>query len=79
MRKPLLEQKDVLNPEEAIAYFGFSRRKFYRFLKDGKCKKYTALYGSRRLILRDEFEKYLEENPEVKEGLLNGGKTKDTA
>lgn len=79
MRKPLLEQKDVLNPEEAIAYFGFSRRKFYRFLKDGKCKKHTALYGSRRLILRAEFEKYLEENPEVKEGLLNGGKTKDTA
>ncbi len=79
MRKPALAQKDVLNPEEAIEYFGFSRRKFNRFLKDGKCKKYTALYGKRRLILRGELEKYLEENPEVKEGLLNGGKTKDTA
>lgn len=79
MRKPSFEQKDVLNPEEAIAYFGFSRRKFQRFLKDGKCKKYTALYGRRRLILRSEFEKYLEENPEVKEGLLNGRKTKNKA
>lgn len=79
MRKPSLAQKDVLNPEEAIEYFGFSRRKFNRFLKDGKCKKYTALYGRRRLILRSEFEKYLEENPEVKEGLLNGGKSKVTA
>lgn len=79
MKKPPLAQKDVLNPEEAIAYFGFSRRKFNRFLKDGKCKKYTALYGKRRLILRSEFEKFLEENPEVKEGLLNGRKTKNTA
>ena len=45
-------------------------------LREGKFKKYTALYGRRRLILRREFEKYLEENPEVKEGLLNGGKSK---
>lgn len=79
MRKPSLAQKDVLNPEEAIVYFGFSRRKFNRFSKEGKCKKYTALYEKRRLILRGEFEKYLEENPEVKEGLLNGGKSKVTA
>ena len=79
MRKPSPSQKDVLNPSEAAAYFGFSRRKFFQFLKDGKCKKYTALYGRRRLILRSAFEKYLEENPEVKEGLLNGRKTKDTA
>lgn len=79
MRKPSLAQKDVLNPEEAIEYFGFSRRKFFGFLRDGKGKKYTALYGRRRLILRSEFEKYLEENPEVREGLLNGGKTKATA
>ena len=26
MRKPSLAQKDVLNPEEAIEYFGFGRR-----------------------------------------------------
>ena len=48
-------------------------------LREGKFQKYTALYGRRRLILRREFEKYLEENPEVKEGLLNGGKSKVTA
>ena len=64
---------------EAVQYFGFSRRKFFGLLRDGKFKKYTALYGRRRLILRSEFEKYLEENPEVKEGLLNGGKNKVTA
>lgn len=79
MRKPQLAQKDVLNLEEAVQYFGFSRRKFFGMLRDGKFKMYTALYGRRRLILRREFEKYLEENPEVKEGLLNGGKSKVTA
>lgn len=79
MKKPQLAEKDVLNPEEAITYFGFSRRKFYKFLKEGKCKKYMALYGKRRLILRSEFEKYLEKNPDVREELLNGGKTENTA
>lgn len=79
MKKPSPELKNVLNPEEAVQYFGFSRRKFFRMLREGKFKKYTALYGRRRLILRREFEKYLEENSEVKEGLLNGGKSKVTA
>lgn len=79
MRKPQLAQKDVLNQEEAVQYFGFSRRKFFGMLREGKFKKYTALYGRRRLILWREFEKYLEKNPEVKEGLLNGGKNKVTA
>ena len=73
MKKPSPELKDVLNPEEAVQYFGFSRRKFFGMLRKGKFQKYTALYGRR------EFEKYLEENPEVKEGLLNGGKSKVTA
>ena len=39
MKKPPLGEKNVLNPEEAITYFGFSRRKFYRFLNEGKCKR----------------------------------------
>lgn len=36
MKKPILEQKDFLNPEETIRLFNLSRRKFYRFLKDEK-------------------------------------------
>lgn len=79
MKKPSPELKDVLNLEEVVQYFGFSRRKFFGMLREGKFKKYTALYGRRRLILRRKFEKYLEENPEEKEGLLNGGKSKVTA
>ena len=79
MKKPLLGEKDVLNPLEAIEYFGFSRRKFFRFVKEGKCKGFMALYGNRKLILRAEFEKYLDDNPDVREGLLNGRKAKVTA
>lgn len=72
MKKPILEQKDILNPEEAIACFGLSRRKLNRLLNDGKKHTFTALYGSRKLIIRTEFEKYLEQNPGVKEELKNG-------
>ena len=43
MKKPSPEQKDVLNPEEAVQYFGFSRRKFLRMLREGKFKS-TLLY-----------------------------------
>lgn len=70
MKKPALSEKDFLNPEEAIEMYGLSRRKFYRLLKEKNC--FTALYGSRRLVIRKEFEKYLDENPEEREALKNG-------
>lgn len=31
MAKQRLEEKEFLNPEEAIRYWNFSRRKFYRY------------------------------------------------
>ena len=34
MAKPNLAEKDILNPEEAIRYWDFSRRKFYTFLEE---------------------------------------------
>lgn len=34
MSKPILEEKDILNPNEAIELFVLSRRKFYKLLKD---------------------------------------------
>lgn len=80
MRKPALAEKDVLNPEEAIELYGLSRRKFYRLIKEEKQLGFVALYGSRRLIIRGEFENYLKKNPEVKEGLKNASrKNKNTA
>lgn len=66
MKRPTAEQKDVLNQEEAIVHFGLSRRKFYSLLKDGKDNKFVAKYGSRRLIIRTEFEKYLTGHPELR-------------
>lgn len=80
MKKPILEQKDFLNPEETIQLFNLSRRKFYRFLKDEKGVGFTALYGNRKLIIRTEFEKYLRENQMVKGELQNvSRKSKDSA
>ena len=66
MKKPAAEQKDILNQEEAIVYFGLSRRKFYKLLKEGKNIPFMAMYGSRRLIIRTEFAKYLETHPELR-------------
>lgn len=66
MKRPKAEQKDILNQEEAIVYFGLSRRKFYKLLKEGRDIPFMALYGSRRLIIRTEFEKYLEKHPELR-------------
>lgn len=79
MRKPALAEKVFLNLEEAIELFSLSRRKFYRLIKEGKQFGFIALYGSRRLIIRGEFEKYLDANPEIKVGLKNASrKNKDT-
>ena len=74
MKKPALLEKDFLNPEEAIEMYGLSRRRFYRLLKEKKKNSCTALYGSRRLVIRKEFEKYLDENPEEREALKNGSR-----
>lgn len=80
MRKPALTEKDFLNPEEAIELFNLSRRKFYKLIKGENQLRFIALYGNRRIIIRTEFEKYLESNPEAKEVLKNASrKNKNTA
>lgn len=66
MKKPMASEKDILNQEEAIVHFGLSRRKFYKLLKEGKDIPFMAMYGSRRLIIRTEFAKYLEKHPELR-------------
>jgi len=66
MKKPMANEKDILNQEEAIVHFGLSRRKFYKLLKEGKDTPFMAMYGSRRLIIRTEFAKYLEKHPELR-------------
>ena len=66
MARPDLEEKDVLNPSEAIEYFVLSRRKFYDLLNNTDGKDFLAYYGERKLILRVVFERYLRNHPELR-------------
>lgn len=66
-----LGEKEYLNPQEAIKHWNLSNRKFYAFLKEGPYS-FIAYYGQRNLILRAAFDKYLLDNPSVKEELANG-------
>ena len=45
MSKPILEEKDILNPNEAIELFVLSRRKFYKLLKENRKLGFLAMYG----------------------------------
>ena len=59
MARPDLGEKDILNPEEAIRYWNFSRRKFYSFLEKTDGGDYLAFYKKRIIIIRLAFEQYL--------------------
>lgn len=71
MKKVSLEEKEIFNPEEAITFYGLSRRKFYRFLEQDKELPFLAKYKNRKLILRQEFETFLKQRPEVIAHLRN--------
>lgn len=70
MSKPLLENKDFLTVIETATLFDLSRRKLTRLVSKGGLP-FVALYGTRKLILKDEFIAYLG-NEGVEEGLANG-------
>ena len=65
-----LEQKDYLTPEDTIALFRLSRRKFLALIRSGP-QDFVVMYHSRRLILREEFERYLNQGGR-REELTNG-------
>ena len=67
--RPALETKEILNPGEAIQLYGMSARRFQRLLQSKRKLPFLALYHKRKLIIRAEFDKYLEEHPEEKEQL----------
>ena len=64
--KGKLSQKDILNPQEAIELFVLSPRKFYALLKTKPKEMFLVKYGSRNLIIRTEFEKYLQTHSELR-------------
>jgi len=66
-----LETKAILNPGEAIRLYDLSGRRFYRLIQSQKKLPFVALYNKRKLIIRSEFDKYLELYPEEKERLRN--------
>lgn len=67
-----LSEKAILNPGEAIRLYDLSARRFYRLIQGRKRLPFVALYNKRKLIIRSEFDKYLEQHPEEKERLRNG-------
>lgn len=64
--KQNLNDKDLLNPAEAIEHFGLSSRKFYALIRNVKKLDFIVFYGSRRLVIRSIFEKYLSEHAELR-------------
>ena len=75
MSRPSLADKDFLTVIETAEYFGLSRRKLIR-LAEEKNPPFMAMYGTRKLIIKDEFIKYLKK-PGVKEGLVWQAKDKE--
>lgn len=69
--KPKLNEKDLLNLGEATTLYSLSNRKFRAFLASEQNLPFLVGYGSRKLIIRQEFERYLQK-PGLKEALLNG-------
>ena len=67
-----LAEKAILNPGEAIRLYDLSARRFYRLIQGRKRLPFVALYYKRKLIIRSEFDKYLEQHPEEKERLRYG-------
>ncbi len=67
-----LATKAILNPGEAIQLYNMSARRFYRLIQGRKRLPFVALYNKRKLIIRTEFDKYMDQHPEEKERLKNG-------
>jgi len=67
MARAELKSKDIFNPEEAVEFYRLSRRKFKKLLSQEEPLPFIAFYGKRKLIIRSEFERYVERHPEVME------------
>lgn len=70
MQKPSLEEKDLLTVSETAKLYNLSRRKLFRLVEEEQLP-FMALYGTRKLVIKDEFVKYLG-RPGKKEALKNG-------
>lgn len=73
MRKPSPGEKELITPAEAIDYYTLSWRKM-GILMDTENDFTVKYYDERSLIIRREFEKYLEKHPELRR--VPNGKSK---
>jgi len=65
MRKPSPGNKELITPAEAIDFYKLSRRKMGVLMNT--TNDFTVkYYDERSLIIRREFEKYLEKHPELR-------------
>lgn len=64
--KPNIKDKDTMTVQETVAHYKLSRRKFYELLHQDGLDFIAFYYNGRRLILRTEFEKYLNKHPEIR-------------
>ena len=72
LKRVMLEDKSIFNTEEAILFYDLSRRKFKKLLEGDEELPFIALFRKRKIIIRSEFEEYMEKNPEIMEDLKNG-------
>lgn len=64
--KPHIKDKDTMTVQETVEHYKLSRRKFYELLHQDGLDFIAFYYNGRRLILRTEFEKYLNKHPEIR-------------
>ena len=69
VKKPVLGDKDLLTADETARFYGLSRRKLTQFLKPDKDYQFIVYYRKRKLIIRDEFDTYMEKYPDILEDL----------
>ena len=70
--KPQIEDKATITVQEALNHYCLSPRKFYATLHLPGLSFVVFYYDGRRLIIREEFEKYLAEHPELRRRGFNG-------
>ncbi len=64
--KAQIGNKATITVQEAVEHYSLSRRKFYSLLHKPGLTFVVFYYNERRLILKDEFERYLESHPELR-------------
>lgn len=64
--KPNIKDKDTMTVQETVVHYKLSRRKFYELLHQDGLEFIAFYYNGQRLILRTEFEKYLNKHPEIR-------------